>query len=238
MNEKMFKIINKMKLLKVYILMLMISGLFSTSTEAQDWANFGRYEQENSTVKPPLKKNIKVIFMGNSIFDNWRIYDNEYFTNNSYLNRGISGQVTSQMLIRFRPDVIRLQPKIVVILAGTNDIAQNQGPISIDKIAGNIFSMIELAKANNIKVVLCSTLPSNSYSWHPDIKPAEKIVKLNVMLKEYAKENKITYIDLYSLMVDKNKGMRKDLGKDTVHPNKKGYKIMGGEIDKAIKKII
>ena len=227
-----------MKLLRVSILTLMIFGFFLTSAKAQDWANFSRYEQENSIVKPPLKKSHRVVFMGNSIFDNWRNYDSKYFTNNPYINRGISGQVTSQMLIRFRQDVIKLQPEVVVILAGTNDIAQNQGPISLDKIAGNIFSMIELAKANKIKVVLCSTLPSNSYSWRPNIKPAEQIIKLNVMLKEYAKENRITYVDLYSLMVNEDKGMRKELGKDTVHPNQKGYKIMGDKIDKAIKKMI
>jgi len=218
----------------------MISGIFTTSLVAQDWANLNKFEQKNSTIKPPLKKEHRVVFMGNSITENWIKTDPDYFVKNPYISRGISGQVTSQMLIRFRPDVINLQPDIVVILAGTNDIAQNKGPITLDKIAGNIFSMIELAQAHKIKVVLCSVLPSNKYLWRPDIKPADQIIKLNAMLKKYAKENRVTYVDFYPLMVNKNKGLRKDYGmdgKDTVHPNMKGYKIMEAEVDKIIDKL-
>ena len=227
-----------MKLIRFSVVMLIFFCLSSTLVEAQDWANFGRYDQANLKVKAPLKKEHRVVFMGNSIFDKWRTYDGEYFINNPYIDRGISGQVTSQMLIRFRPDVINLNPEVVVILAGTNDIAQNQGPISLEKIAGNIFSMIELARANKIKVVLCSLLPANKYSWNPKVKPADLIVKLNGMLKTYAKKHKVAYVDLYNLMVDDEKGLREDYRRNALHPNKNGYKVMGVAIDKAIKKVI
>ena len=145
---------------------------------SQDWANLKFYENANANLELPAKGENRVVFMGNSITEKWVRYDSTFFTSNPYIGRGISGQVTSQMLRRFRPDVIDLHPKVVVILAGTNDIAENKGPITLDQIAGNIFSMAELAKANNIKVVLASALPAISYSWRPVIEPADKIITL------------------------------------------------------------
>jgi lysophospholipase L1-like esterase len=138
------------------------------------------------------------------------------------------------MLVRFRNDVIDLNPSVVVILAGTNDIAGNTGPITIENIFGNIVSMAELAKANNIKVVLCSVLPVYEYSWSPGLEPAEKIVKLNAMLQTYSKRYNIVYVDFHSALADEKKGMKAEYSPDGVHPNLKGYKIMDDLVEKAI----
>jgi alpha-L-fucosidase len=227
-----------MKALKILVVALLGSFIFAPAIEAQDWANLGRFQDANLEVGPPSKKESRVVFMGNSITEKWGIYDSAFFSTNPYINRGISGQVTSQMLIRFRPDVIQLQPEVVVILAGTNDIAQNQGPITLEQIAGNIFSMAELARANGIKVVLCSVLPAISYSWRPGIEPADQIVALNKMIKDYAKHNKIDYVDFYASMVNADKGLKKEYGRDTVHPNLTGYRIMETMVEKAINEVI
>jgi len=229
-----------MKKLKIFCAIMLAYTFSSAPLVAQNWANFNRFEKKNALVKPPLKKEHRVVFMGNSITENWVRQDPDYFSKNPYIGRGISGQVTSQMLLRFRQDVINLKPEIVVILAGTNDIAQNKGPISLDKIAGNIFSMAELAKANKIKVIICSVLPANKYSWSPKIKPADLIISLNTKLKEYCKENKVKYLNLYPLLVNDEKGLKKEYGmrnKDTVHPNLKGYRIIETAVDKAIHKL-
>ncbi|MBJ2175959.1 SGNH/GDSL hydrolase family protein [Aureibaculum sp. A20] len=187
-------------------------------------------------LKGPTKNEKRVVFIGNSITDNWTRDHGQFFeANPSYVNRGISGQTSAQMVLRFRPDVIELKPKVVVISAGTNDIAGNRGAISIKRISGNIFSMVELAKANNIKVVLASVLPASSYSWSASVEPADKIIELNTMIKAYAKKNKIVYLDYYTPMVNENKGLKKELGRDTVHPNAKGYDIMEPMVKKAIK---
>ena len=205
----------------------------------EDWANLKRYRKANAELKAPAKKETRVVFIGNSITDNWTRDHGVFFeTNPSYINRGISGQTSAQMLLRFRPDVIELKPKGVIISAGTNDIAQNRGPISIERIAGNIFSMAELAKSNGIKVILASVLPATSYSWSSSIEPANKIIKLNVLLKEYAKRNKIVYLDYYTPMVNENKGLKKELGRDTVHPNVLGYDIMEPLVKEAINKAL
>ncbi|XMO85349.1 GDSL-type esterase/lipase family protein [Algibacter sp. AS12] len=205
-------------------------------TPTEDWANLNRYRQANAQLKAPAKKEQRVVFIGNSITDNWTRDHGQFFeANPSYVNRGVSGQTSSQMLVRFRPDVIELKPKVVVISAGTNDIAGNRGAISIARIAGNIFSMVELAKANNIKVVLASVLPASSYSWSPSVEPADKIIVLNTLLKAYAKENKVVYLDYYTAMVNENKGLKKNLGRDTVHPNAAGYDVMEPMVQAAIK---
>lgn len=149
-----------------------------------------------------------------------------YFQNNRYIGRGIGGQTTAQMLVRFRADVINLQPKAVVILAGTNDIAQNNGYISPENILGNIISMAELAKANNIDVVLCSILPAYEYSWRKGLEPAGKIIALNKMIKEYADKNNLTYVDYHSAMKDERNGLPEKYSKDGVHPTMDGYVIM------------
>lgn len=209
-----------------------------SQVSAQDWANLMQYEKANALLNPPAKGENRVVFMGNSITEKWEIYDSSYFLLNPYINRGISGQVTSQILLRFRSDVIDLHPKVVVIQAGTNDIAENKGPISLEQIAGNIFSMTELARANHIKVVLASVLPAVSYSWQPGIEPAEKIIALNSLIKEYARKNKIVYLDYYSSMVNDENGLKKEYGRDTVHPNTKGYQVMGPLANKAIAKAL
>ncbi|WP_235817857.1 SGNH/GDSL hydrolase family protein [Formosa haliotis] len=205
----------------------------------EDWANLGRYSQENAELKAPSKNENRVVFIGNSITDNWTRDHAVFFEENpNYVNRGISGQTSAQMLLRFRPDVIELQPKVVVISAGTNDIAGNRGSISLERIAANIFSMAELAKANNIKVILASVLPATSYSWSPSIEPADKIIELNTLLKAYAKKNKIIYLDYYTPMVNSEKGLKKEFGRDTVHPNVDGYLIMEPMVKAAISKAL
>lgn len=143
-----------------------------------------------------------------------------------YVNRGISGQTTPQMLVRFRQDVINLKPSVVVILAGINDIAGNTGPSTIEGIADNIMSMAELAKANNIKVVLCSVLPAFDFPWRQGLEPAEKVVKLNALLKSYAEKHNFVYVDYFTAMANESNGLKNELGNDGVHPNATGYSIM------------
>ncbi|MDO7171587.1 SGNH/GDSL hydrolase family protein [Mariniflexile sp. AS56] len=203
-----------------------------------DWANLRRYRKANSELKAPTKKENRVVFMGNSITERWVDFDPDFFTKNNYVGRGISGQTSSQMLLRFKQDVIELRPKAVVIHAGTNDIAGNTGPISIEGIAGNIFSMAELAKANNIKVVLASVLPASSYSWSPSIEPIAKISELNALIKAYAKAHRIVYLDYYTPMVNDDKGLKKEYGRDTVHPSLVGYHVMEPLVINAIKKAL
>ncbi|WP_339839192.1 GDSL-type esterase/lipase family protein [uncultured Maribacter sp.] len=208
-------------------------------TPTEDWANLNRYRQANTQLKAPAKKEQRVVFIGNSITDNWTRDHGQFFeANPSYVNRGISGQTSAQMLLRFRPDVIELKPKVVVISAGTNDIAGNRGAIGIKRIAGNIFSMVELAKANKIKVVLASVLPASSYSWSPSVEPADKIIELNKLIKVYASENNVLYLDYYTPMVNKEKGLKKELGRDTVHPNERGYLLMEPLVKEAITKAL
>ncbi|RYD69641.1 MAG: acylhydrolase, partial [Sphingobacteriales bacterium] len=180
----------------------------------------------------------RVVFMGNSITEGWKIMDSTFFTGRPYIDRGISGQTSPQMLIRFRPDVIALKPAAVVILAGINDIAENNGPISLEAVFGNIVSMVQLAKANKIKVVMCSVLPANRFPWRPNILPAEKVVALNKMLATYAAENKIIYVDYYSVMVDDKKGLPKKYAEDGIHPTLEGYKVMEELVEAGIKKAL
>ncbi|MDO5971768.1 alpha-L-fucosidase [Flavivirga aquimarina] len=204
-----------------------------------DWANLKRYKKANIKLKASSTKNKnRVVFMGNSITEKWVKYSPEFFKKNPFVGRGISGQTTSQMLLRFKPDVIDLNPKAVVIHAGTNDIAGNRGPITIEQIAANIFSMAELAKTHNIKVVLASVLPASNYSWSPSVEPIEKIEALNSLIKTYAEKNNIVYLDYYSSMVDAHKGLKKEYGRDTVHPNAKGYEVMEPLVKEAIKKAL
>ena len=195
---------------------------------AQDWAKFGRYEEANGqiAVRP------RAVFMGDSITDGWARKDADFFSDNNYVGRGISGQTTSHMLVRFRRDVIELNPKYVVILAGTNDIAKNNGEISLENIMGNIISMCELAKANRIRPVLCSVLPAAVYSWRPELKPADDIIRLNAMIREYAKENRIPYVDYHSVLKDENNGLPAKYASDGVHPNMDCYEIMEDMISK------
>ncbi len=186
------------------------------------------------SLNPPAKGENRVVFMGNSITENWVKLDSSFFADNNNVGRGISGQTSSQMLLRFRQDVIELKPTTVVILAGTNDIAENTGPISLTDILGNIISMTQLAEANNIKVILCSVLPAYDFPWHHGLEPASKIIKLNSMIKSYCGDNNIVYADFYSKMVDERNGLDKQYTKDGVHPTYAGYEVMDTIIENAI----
>lgn len=192
---------------------------------AQDWANVARFKAENELVIEN-KAPVKLVFMGNSITEGWKLFDPNFFNSTDYVNRGIGGQTTPQMLIRFKQDVLDLKPKGVVILAGTNDIAGNTGPMSIQEIYNQIESMAGLAALNKIEVFLCSVLPVYDYPWKPGLKPAPKIVALNEMLKTLAGEKNYMYIDYFSEMSDDKNGLKASLGADGVHPNEKGYEIM------------
>ncbi len=221
-----------MKILLFLTTYLMI--MFQTSAQ-KDWPGIKRYAADNEVRKQTVQKD-RVVFMGNSITEAWERIHPEFFTSNPYVCRGISGQTTPQMLIRFRPDVINLKPKVVVILAGINDIAENTGPTTLELIAGNLFSMAELAKANGIKVVLSSVLPATSFSWSPVTDPADKVIELNSMIKDYAKKHKLVYVDYYSPMVNDTRGLKEELGSDSVHPNMKGYQVMEPLVQAAINK--
>lgn len=192
---------------------------------AQDWANVARFKAENELVIEN-KAPVKMVFMGNSITEGWKLFDPNFFNSTDYVNRGIGGQTTPQMLIRFKQDVLDLKPNGVVILAGTNDIAGNTGPMSIQEIYNQIESMAGLAALNKIEVFLCSVLPVYDYPWKPGLKPAPKIVALNEMLKTLAGEKNYLYIDYFSEMSDDKNGLKASLGADGVHPNEKGYEIM------------
>ena len=226
-----------MKTLKI-TLILFVFLITTGFSYAQDWANTARFKEANAKLAAPAKGENRVVFMGNSITEGWINTCPEFFAGKPYVNRGISGQTTPQMLVRFRPDVINLKPKVVVILAGTNDIAGNTGPSTLEMIMDNLISMAELAKANHIKVVLSSVLPAFDYPWKPGLEPAGKIVKLNEMIKEYANKNKIVYLDYFSVMADERKGLSKENSGDGVHPNKAGYQIMEPLAEEAIKKAL
>jgi lysophospholipase L1-like esterase len=201
---------------------------------AQDWPNLARYAEENKALGDPKTGERRVVFMGNSITEGWVKMDPEFFQGKGYIGRGISGQTTPQMLLRFRQDVINLKPAVVVILAGTNDIAGNTGPTTLDAIMGNLASMAELAKAHSIKVVLSSVLPVFDYPWKPGLQPAEKIFQLNSTIKQYADANGAIYLDYFSSMADDRKGLKQELGDDGVHPNLAGYRIMEQLVERSI----
>ena len=202
-----------------------------------DWAHLKKFEKQNEKLKRIDESN-RVVFMGNSITEGWSNFDKDFFINNPFVNRGISGQTTPQMLIRFRPDVVNLNPKAVVILAGINDIAGNTGPMSLENIAENIISMAEIAKANNIKVYICSTLPAIDFPWSPGLEPGPKVIKLNSILKNYCDQNNITYVDYFTSMADDKGGLKVPeytTADDLVHPNLAGYKVMEKIILSALK---
>ncbi|AIM61549.1 acylhydrolase [Cellulophaga lytica] len=218
---------------------LILCFFMSCTSQAQDWANLNKYKKANKELNTTTPtNNNRVVFMGNSITEGWSNAMPSFFENKNYINRGISGQTTPQMLIRFRQDVINLKPKVVVILAGTNDIAGNTGPTTLDEITNNIKSMSELAITNNIKVIICSTLPAFDYPWSPNKEPNIKIPALNKKLKTYAKENNLIYLDYFSAMATTENGLQKEHSGDGVHPNKKGYQIMAPLAETAIKKAL
>ena len=197
--------------------------LLAGAQRPADWADYGRYAEVNAR----LEKAPVVVFMGNSITDGWDNAHPEFFTDHNFACRGIGGQVTSQMLCRFRADVINLHPEAVVILAGTNDLAQNNGPIEMEHIVENIVSMAELARAAGIRPILCSVLPAGKYPWRPEIEEvAEKIRQLNALLKAWADEQGVTWVDYHAAMDAGDGSMRSELTRDGVHPTRQGYDLM------------
>ncbi|MUP37570.1 SGNH/GDSL hydrolase family protein [Labilibaculum euxinus] len=223
--------------MKTLLCILSLTLLWGVSVQAQDWPNLGRFKEADQKLMEQRNDPERVVFMGNSITEGWIKTDPDFFTGH-FVNRGISGQTTPQMLIRFRSDVIDLKPAAVVILAGTNDIAGNKGPSTLKMIMDNLKSMTEIAKSNNIKVLLCSVLPAYDYPWRPGKEPNIKIPELNKMIKEYAKEVNVAYVDYFSAMVNDKNGMREELTKDGVHPTGGGYKVMQPIIEIAIKRTL
>ena len=223
-----------MKKAKTLILSCMLSFLGLTTINAQDWADLKHFEEANAEVPAIAANEDRVVFMGNSITIGWLNKHPEFFEGKPYINRGISGQTTPQMLIRFRQDVINLHPKVVTILAGTNDIAGNTGASTLEMIIDNIKGMAELAQANGIKVILSSTLPAYDYPWKPGLEPSGKIIELNKMIKEYAHSKGHIYLDYFSTMVDERNGLPKKYALDEVHPTLEGYKVMEPLVEAAI----
>jgi lysophospholipase L1-like esterase len=205
-----------------------------TAQTSTDWANLARYRQANAEVSLQSAAQNRVVFMGNSITEAWAKLFPAQFRGKPYIGRGISGQTTPQMLVRFQQDVVALHPAVVVILGGTNDIAGNTGVSTLEMIEDNIRSMTEIAQANDIRVVLCSVLPVFDYPWKPGLEPAPKIVMLNAWMKRYASQVGAVYVDFHSAMADERQGLRSDLGSDGVHPNEKGYAIMVPIVEKGI----
>ena len=218
---------------KILLLPVLLIAL-TMSAQQKDWAQFYRYEGKNDS----LTTRPDVVFMGNSITDCWADTVPSFFADNNFVGRGISGQVSSQMLVRFQEDVINLHPKVVVICCGTNDIAQNNGYISLEHILHNIKSMCQLARANKIKPVVCSTLPAKGFKWRPEMKPADDIIRLNEMIKAFAQENKIPYVDYHSALKDEENGLPRKYSKDGVHPNAQGYAVMESVIMPVLKKVL
>jgi len=221
-----------------YFTCLIFFAMISFDTEAQDWANFGKYSRANENLEAPGKNEHRVVFMGNSITEGWINARPNFFKENGYINRGIGGQTTPQMLLRFRADVIDLKPKVVVILAGINDIAGNTGPATLKMISDNIKSMAVLARHAGIKVVLSSVLPAFDFPWAPGKEPAPKVIELNKWIQKYATENGHIYLDYFSKMADERNGLPKELSGDEIHPNEKGYIIMEPLVKAAIAKAL
>jgi len=204
-----------------------------------DFAALARYRDANASTPPPAAGENRVVFMGDSITDGWGKSKAAFFPGKPYINRGISGQTTPQMLIRFRPDVIQLQPKVVVTLAGTNDIAGNTGPETLQNIEDNLSSMSELAKANGIRVVLASVMPiCDSLRQQSTRRPPQQILTLNDWIKSYTAKNGFVYLDYYSAMVDGSGMLKQDLTYDCLHPTDAGYAVMAPLAERAIQEAL
>ena len=225
-----------MKLTQTFLLIFLLGHSIS-SVNAQDWANMNLFKQANAELPPLENEENRIVFLGNSITIGWSETHPEFFNNKPYVNRGISGQTTPHMLLRFRQDVINIGATAVVILAGTNDIAQNTGPITLDMILDNLKSMTELARAHDIKVILCSVLPAYDYPWRPGLQPNIKIPKLNALIKAYAKKNGVYYLDYFSAINDGNNGMVNKYSPDGVHLSLEGYQFIEPMVEKAIKDV-
>ena len=209
-----------------------LARLERAESKLRDWPNLARYRDANTKLAAPAKDEDRVVFIGDSITDSWKL--NEYFQGKPYINRGISGQTTPQMLVRFRPDVIALKPKVVVMLAGTNDLGGNTGPTTVEAIQDNIQTMAELAWVHGIRLVIASILPVNDYSKNRDgapiirstSRPPDKIAKINTWIKDYAHSNRLVFLDYFSAMADNKGYLKEELSRDGLHPNQKGYEVM------------
>lgn len=227
------------KLLMPMLALFLFVGTASAQNDAHRWANFKRYAAQNEKLlEQNAPKERQVVFMGNSITEGWARTRPEFFKNNGYVGRGISGQTSYQFLLRFRQDVVALAPRVVVINAATNDIAENTGAYNEDYTFGNICSMAEIAKANGIKVILTSTLPAASYHWRKSVTDVpQKITSLNDRIAAYAKKHKIPYVDYYSHLVrEEDKALDPQFTKDGVHPTAVGYAVMEELIQPVVQK--
>jgi lysophospholipase L1-like esterase len=214
--------------------------LAAAQAKLMDWPQLGRYSAENAALAAPAKGEPRVVFYGDSITDAWghRPATWEFFPGKPYLDRGISGQTTPQMVVRFHQDVVDLHPGVVVILAGTNDVAGNTGPMTPEMTEGNFRAMVEMARGNGIKVVITSILPAGDFPWKRGMEPAPKIRALNQWLQDYCKSEGIVYVDYYSALADENGAMKAGLSADGVHPNATGYAIMAPLAEAGIQKAL
>lgn len=222
------------KMIFVAIALALVNIVSAQQKKNSDWAKYGRYAQANDTITVAPT----AVFMGNSITDFWGKLRPDFFKENNYAPRGISGQTTYQMLARFHSDVVALEPKAVVILSGINDIAQNSGEISLENIMGNIISMCDIARANGIAPVLCSLLPCDYFSWKKEIQPAAMVIELNAMIRKYAYEQGLEYVDYHSVMSDEKGALKEGLSGDRCHPYAEAYGIMEEAVVKAINKVV
>ena len=203
-----------------------------------EWAYLSKYRDADAQLGPPARGEKRVVFLGDSITEGWGAADGKFFAGRPYVNRGIGGQTTSQMLVRFRQDVIDLRPLAVVILGGTNDIAQNGGVTTLEAIEQNLQSMAELARVNHIRVVLSSVLPVYDYPWRRGLEPADKIFELNRWIAAYCSRSNLVYLDYYSPMVDARRGLRAEYSTDGVHPNGAGFAVMEPLVETALRKAL
>ena len=221
-----------------------LTNLARSDVRMRDWPNLARYREANKTLGPARGGEKRAVFMGDSITDAWPQRASEFFAGRPYVGRGISAQTTPQMLLRFRQDVVDLKAKVVVILAGTNDIASNTGPMTDEEIQGNLMSMAQLAKAHDIKVVFSSVLPVSAYHTAPNgvpqtiLRPMTRIRAINDWMKKYAKDEDHVYLDYFSAMIDATGHLRTELSGDDLHPNAAGYAIMGPLADAAVKEAL
>jgi lysophospholipase L1-like esterase len=208
------------------------------TAQLQDWNQLGRYHADNQRLRALPPEAGRVVFLGDSITDGWKLA--QYFPGKPYVNRGISGQTTAQMLVRLFPDVINLRPSALVLLAGTNDIARNTGPMTLEMVTQNVQAIAELARLHDIKLVLCALLPVSDYTSRPQTsqRPPADILRLNEWLKQFAGSTGAVYADYYSATVDEQGFIKRDLSGDGLHPNAKGYEVMAPIVEAAIRKAL
>lgn len=204
-----------------------------------DWSDLARYKKDNGDLTPPLQDEKRVVFFGSSTTDNWgRRFASLFFPGKPYVNRGISGETTAQMLLRFQQDVVALRPAAVVFLGGTNDVAGNSGPMTLQMTEDNICSMVAIAQANSIKVILASQLPVQEFPWNKTVHPELELLALSAWEKRFAAAKHLGYVDYYSALVGPDGGFRPGLSPDGVHPNKKAYEIMAPVVEAVIGRVL